>query len=75
MHVVLLVSVRLPAQAVQPGPVEFLADHALAPPLLGNLGSLDAPGIVIETVNCPEQNIDREQENNACQSVKSPPPV
>ena len=60
MDVVLLVPVRLSAQAVQARPVEFLARHAPAPPLTRDLRSLDAPWIVIQTVNCPEKKIDRE---------------
>ena len=72
MHVVLLVPVRLSAQAVQPSPVELLARHAPAPPLTSNLSGLEAPGIVIETVNSPKQK-ESVTRNNA--RHESPPSV
>ena len=72
MHVVLLVPVRLSAQAVQPSPVELLARHAPAPPLTSDLSGLEAPGIVIETVNSPNQK-ESVTRNNA--RHESPPSV
>ena len=68
----LLVPVRLSAQAVQPGPVELLASHASAPPLTSDLSGLDAPGIVIQTVNSPGQE-ESVNKNNA--RHESPPSV